>query len=59
MHEFSHFSGFQFLNAVTSILHVTFLEPQEICVCIRSQFGLQPIRPLRSCMFNPIDNDTL
>ena len=52
MHEFFHSSDFQFLNAVVSILHVTFLEPQEICVCIRSQFGLQPVRP----MLFPIDN---
>ena len=36
---------------------MTFLEPQEICVCIRGQFGLQPIRPLRSCMLFPTDND--
>ena len=43
---------------MVSVLHVTFLEPQEICVCIRSQFGLQPIRPLRSCKLFPIDNDT-
>ena len=42
MHEFSHFSDFQSLNAVMSVLRVTVLESQEICVCIRSQFGSQP-----------------
>ena len=33
-----------------SILHVTFLESQEICVCVRSQFGLQPLQSLRLYM---------
>ena len=42
-----------------SILHVTFLEPEEICACIRSQFGFFATHSTfcnRVCSFT-IDND--
>ena len=37
-------------------LHLTHFESQEICVCIRSHFGLQPFRPLQSCMLDHLED---
>ena len=37
-------------------LQLTHVESQKICVCIRSHFGLQPFRPLHSCMLDHLED---
>ena len=38
------------------MLHLTYFESQEICVCIRSHFRFTTIRPLQLCMLDPLED---